>query len=350
MTLLGGNVSGPDERLIEVYDPETQRFESTGELAAIAWIHEAARLPDGRIIVASGESGIILVAADAASSERPADRPRGRGQPTVTALDDGRAVIIGRGRDEPAKVTLFDSSDDIFEAADPMKYSREDHAAVLLHDGTVMVVGGMGCDQTRRASAEIWNPEVMAVVAAGDERVCEPSASGSPPPAELGGAASSGGRIEVPGAAFAVTFPEAWSVELADPDADVFTAEPGTAWEALRAVAPERSTICSVFVGVASVPLDSADGHGTGIGEGTVTAWGSDEPWRLVLPALDEDAGWTSFSETSEVRLRHDGIDLDHHQLYSLACSADERRMDDPDGVLRDIMESFELLPWIASH
>ena len=59
------------------------------------------------------------------------------------------------------------------------------------------------------------------------------------------------GRVELPGAGFAITIPSGWTVEVADPDRDVTQEAPGAAWEALRAQAEDGDAVCSVYVGVA---------------------------------------------------------------------------------------------------
>jgi hypothetical protein len=80
-----------------------------------------------------------------------------------------------------------------------------------------------------------------------------PLVSESPSPAPLG-AVVEGGPIERAGSGFSVTIPSDWAAEVAEPDLDYAGQASGTAWEALRASAPDRSMACSLAVGVTEVP------------------------------------------------------------------------------------------------
>jgi hypothetical protein len=144
------------------------------------------------------------------------------------------------------------------------------------------------------------------------------------------------------GSGFAITFPDDWSVEVADPDPDVLSAEPGTAWEALRATAHDRSMACSVAVGTAE--LLPGQWFGTGQDGVTKPYWDPKEPWRLWVPtpAIPRT---TSFHQTDWSRHPQEDPDLEHDVLYSLMCAADNASVEKPSRIFELIMPSFEFLP-----
>ncbi len=331
-----GSLAGtPGEGTMEVYDPDLQRFLAPRELAAAVSGPQAVRLDDGRVLAVSARS--VVIAADAETSE-PIERPDTGGMMTATSLDDGRVVVIGSGRDEgPALVEVFDPSNDTFSPADPMRLTRQGHVAVKLDDGNVLVLGGLGCMQVLD-TAEIWDPDQMSAVAGGSESDCDPYAESTPPPLPKLGATTSGGRIEMPASAFAITVPDDWTVEIADPDTDVFTAEPGSAWEALRATSPDRTMACSVAVGVAEVALEEQSGTGSG-GVGT-PMWDPNEPGLLRVPSPVVEEGESSISMSMPMeRLQREHEGLEHDAMYSIHCVGDS------ESAIERLGLSLEFLP-----
>ena len=264
---------------------------------------------------------------------------------TATLLEDGRVVIIGSRFDDPARVELFDPATDTFQSAEPMRQVRQEHAAVRLFDGTVLVVGGIlsgpGCMQMLD-TAEIWDPTEMASIAGDTQVECVPAEIPIAPTLPSLGAKTSGGLIEMSGSAFAITVPEDWTVKTAEPDPDLFTVEPGSAWEALRATSRDHSMACSVAIGVAEVSL--REGSGIGQGGGTKPFWDSKDPHMLWVPEPDIPKT-RSFHQTSWDRLQHKDDELDHDVQYSLLCAANDARIRNPGRTFRRLMNSFEFLP-----
>lgn len=343
IAMIGGfGAGGAGERAVEVFVPARQRFRPRPDLAIPADRPAAARLEDGRVLVVSASGSSTVVSADARRSERVRGRSPRTGRATATLLDDGRVVVIAGVASGSTQVDVFDPATDTFTRADPLRSDRQEPVAVLLDDGSVVVVGGLvsgpGCLQVLD-TAEIWDPRTMTTIAAGAETECDPSTMDEPPPLPSLGRTTTGGRIELPGSAFAITVPDDWSVELAEPDADVFTAEPGSAWEALRATAPDRSLACSVSVGVAEVSLRKRSG--TGSGAVTTPRWESTRRWLLLVPTPRVEDSVTSFSSSSPiVRLAREHPGLEHDALYALECAG---TAEDEDGV-ESIARTFEFL------
>ena len=84
---------------------------------------------------------------------------------TQTELDDGRILIVGgctnagcdTGSPDGATAELFDPATRTFTLTGPLRTSRDDHAAVRLADGRVLVAGGWG-GQGVLAGTEIYDP------------------------------------------------------------------------------------------------------------------------------------------------------------------------------------------------
>jgi len=120
-----------------------------------AWPASAVLLADGRVLFAGGccdENNALPDAALLEPLTRAAyklpDMRTGRLSQTMTLLDDGRVLIVGglanagHGDGEAlATAELFDPATESFGPLLTMPAPRGNHAAVLLQDGSVLVVG-----------------------------------------------------------------------------------------------------------------------------------------------------------------------------------------------------------------
>ena len=148
------------------------------------------------------------------------------------------------------------------------------------------------------------------------------------------------------GSGFAMTFPDDWTVEVVDPDPDVFAAAPGTAWEALRAHDPGRVRACSVSVGVAPVSLRERSGGASG--DLTVEPhWDEQDTGTLWVPEPRVGAGAGGALSVMAPRARlHEGeADLEHDVLYVVSCSAGGEDPEAYESALDGLLETFQLLP-----
>jgi hypothetical protein len=175
--VVGGlDASGAPVGLAELYKPlgevfaDPDRFQPM--LAAPRHRHAAVRMPDGSVLVVGGLDGagqpvrsMELFSLDG-GFDPAGDLPAGAGivDASLTPLPDGRVLIAGGRADAtpgaPALDTAYiarldplDGSVDVV-ATDRLIRPRAGHQAVLLCDGTVLLVGGTPTP----APAERYNP------------------------------------------------------------------------------------------------------------------------------------------------------------------------------------------------
>jgi hypothetical protein len=267
---------------------------------------------------------------------------------TSTLLDDGRVLVIGGYGGVISYAEIYDPEARVFTDTGSLRSPRNGHRATRLDDGTVLITGGWGSSWPLD-SAELFDPTTMRVVAFGP---ADPAADGfaaAPTPAPLPplGGIVGGGRIEMAGSAFAMTFPVDWTVEVADPDPDVFSAAPGTAWEALRAHDPERLQACSVSVGVATRSLKNQSGVASG-STTTVPRWDEEDTTLLWAPEPRVESKTGGVGETVSPRQRLHGSDprLEHDVMYAVSCSAgDAGAFDADEQELDNLIDTLEFLP-----
>ncbi|MDH4333833.1 MAG: hypothetical protein OEW24_00970 [Chloroflexota bacterium] len=85
---------------------------------------------------------------------------------TATRLNDGRVLVAGgctdpgceTGSAAGATAELYDPTSETFMPTGPMTVSRDDHAAVLLRDGRVLLAGGWTSSGVTR-STELYDPQ-----------------------------------------------------------------------------------------------------------------------------------------------------------------------------------------------
>jgi hypothetical protein len=179
----------------EIYDPASGHFSAVGPLAMPRVSHAAGRLPDGRVLIVGGWSrspdGRSRVVAEAEIYDPPGQRflPAGRmttprGGPTLTALADGRLLIVGgqRDRDSLASAEVYDPRTGRFEAVGRLGTARMAHAAARLADGRVLISGGSRAPGEVVASAELFDPATDRFQPAGTMLVARHKHAAAPLP------------------------------------------------------------------------------------------------------------------------------------------------------------------------
>jgi hypothetical protein len=175
----------------ELYDPTSGTWTATGGMVAPRFGAAATLLDDGRVLVAGGaaygDKNYLASAEvyDPASDTWTAtgDMAVGRGDFTASLLTDGRVLVVGGlnhngGGVEWASAELYDPVSGTWTATGSMGEARYGHTATLLHDGRVLVAGGLntsfGGINGPLATAELydsssasWNPTANLVEARG---------------------------------------------------------------------------------------------------------------------------------------------------------------------------------------
>lgn len=154
-----------------VFNPETTSWQRVVNMPEGHSHAMAVRLRDGRVLVAGGYSDTASTATSNAAvfdpitstwrKTEPMSTPRSAA--TATVLLDGRVLVTG-GRVRNSAPALGTASAEIFDPASGrwtpaagMSTPRAGHAAALLQDGRVLVVGGYD-GETPLASAAVYDP------------------------------------------------------------------------------------------------------------------------------------------------------------------------------------------------
>jgi hypothetical protein len=144
----------------EIFDPATGTFAAIPPMSTARRSHTATVLPDGRVLVAGG---LTLAGAAIATAEifDPASGTwsptgslnTGRGKQTATLV--GTKVLLAGGGTSSTSITsaeLFDPLTGSFSYTGSLAQPRSYHTATRLADGRVLVAGGS------HPTAELYNP------------------------------------------------------------------------------------------------------------------------------------------------------------------------------------------------
>ena len=168
--IAGGFKKGPDghsqiySRTVELFDPKTRSFVTTGNMNLARAGHTATLLSDGRVLIAGGFTGKGVTQSaevyDPTMKSFTLLSPMSvaRGAFTATRLPNGDVLLAGGG-DQTATATaeLFHSSTNRFTVTGSMTVPRMAHTATLLLNGKVLIAGG-GNNRMVYASTELYNP------------------------------------------------------------------------------------------------------------------------------------------------------------------------------------------------
>jgi hypothetical protein len=133
----------------EIYDPATESWSVTGQLAHNRVLPSAVRLSDGRVLVVGGcwldqrgECSNPVTRVEVFDPQTETWSAAGSiGEwlwyPGLTLLEDGRVLLTNY-----YSTRIYDPASNTWRRISDPRSARHQHAAVRLHDGRVMVIGG----------------------------------------------------------------------------------------------------------------------------------------------------------------------------------------------------------------
>jgi hypothetical protein len=160
----GGQNSSGVLRTAELYDPSTARFASTGSMAQTRTNAAATLLADGRVLITGGfaftaETSGNLVSAEIynpVTGQFAATGPMNlaRAGHAATLLHDGRVFVVGGTSSSSRQAEIYDPATSTFTTLPLMLTVRQQALAFTLPSGNVLVVGG---NAPGAAGAEVYN-------------------------------------------------------------------------------------------------------------------------------------------------------------------------------------------------
>jgi WD40 repeat protein len=167
--IAGGGSCPTTGATAELYFPSLGRWRPAGFLKQQRFHHAAVLLPNGKVLVMGGQDneygGSALASAelyDPATNTwtYTGSMATARRYHTATLLPNGKVLVAGgdtNGRSF-ASAELYDPATGTFSPAPAMSFGRRYHTATLLPNGKVLVAGGDGIDFRPSATAELYDP------------------------------------------------------------------------------------------------------------------------------------------------------------------------------------------------
>ncbi len=141
---------------------ETNVWTFTGILSAVRTNDTATLLPNGKVLVAGGDTvgGATTEIYDptAGTWSTTGSMNQGRSKHTATLLPNGKVLVAGGDTVGGATAEIYDPSAGSWSTTGSMHQGRFSFTATLLPNGKVLVAGGHDSNGTLQNSAETYDP------------------------------------------------------------------------------------------------------------------------------------------------------------------------------------------------